>query len=108
MAPIILCTKNGRAGFSLFQISLFPTMVTSALRGGGGGHAGGAPPPPMVYGHSNSFLGLPSQRQLQGGGGGFSYREFFARENFAPVYFAQWPDNPAGNFAPSQNCTVYY
>ena len=44
------------------------------------------------------------------GGGGVSRSKFFARENFAPafIYLSRWPENPAGNFTPFQDCTVYY
>ena len=39
-------------------------------------------------------------------GGGFRTGVFSHKKILHRVYFAQWPENPAGNFAPFQDCTV--
>ena len=65
---------------------------------------------------------LPDERVVSAGGGGgegaVDRLEYwgggvrtgnFSLENISHrVYFAQWPENPVGNFAPFQDCNVYY
>ena len=41
------------------------------------------------------------------GGGGVRTGNFLHEKISHRVYFAQWPENPARNFAPFQDCTVF-
>ena len=45
---------------------------------------------------------------LIGGGGDFRTGNSSHEKISHRVHFTQWPENPAGNFAPFQDCTVYY